>query len=250
MMVSPNQPNAPTGPTSGGDPGGSGPGGSTPTTPSTGTPSTGTDPGAASTVAAPVYTPPPDTSTINGNLYIYKNAQIYGNYRTSQLQIVGKDEVFLSNYTAPGGRVYVEKSIPDGGSFTFTSGIYTFSSFSAQSGSTIKVDARRGPVYIYAKDSFSLNGASFNVSGDPKNVIIYGLYDEKTGKGCAMTLSNGSQSSFLFHGKHSNISINNSQFEGSLIGNKVNITNNAKVKFPNSLVKFKNKPLTIAWEET
>jgi Tfp pilus assembly protein PilX len=248
MMVSPNQPNTVTAPTDPGgtsDPGtntGSGPGGTGSADPAAGTNS------AVTTTSAPA--PPPDTSTITGNLYVYKNAQIYGNYKTSQLQIVGKDEVFISNYAAPTGRTYTEKSVPQGGTYTFSSGIYTFDKFTAESGSTINVDARRGPVRIYVKDSLSLNGSSFNVNGDPKNVIIYGLFDEKAGTSCSVNLSNGSQSSFLFQGKHSNITISNSKFEGSIIGNRVAIKNNSNVKFPNSLVKFKNKPLAIAWEET
>jgi len=190
-----------------------------------------------------------DSSKITGNIYIYKDAVVSGNYKNSQLQIVGNDEVSSSYYTIPAGRDYSDVTVQAGKTHTFSSGITTVQNFKALEGSTIKIDARRGPVLIYVKESFSLDGAKFNVDGDARNVIIYGAYDSTKRSGCTVSITNGSQASFLFNGKYSQVSLSGSKFSGSLLSDKVDITNKSAVAFPSSLVKMKSMPEILTWEE-
>lgn len=192
---------------------------------------------------------PCDSSKINGNIYIYKDAVVSGNYKNSQLQIVGNDEVSSTHYTMPAGRNYQDITVQAGTKLTFTSGIHTIQNFKALEGSTIKIDATRGPVLIYVKESFSLNGAKFNVDGDAKNIIIYGGYDSKEKTGCTVSMTNSSHASFLFNGKYSKIDVSNSKFSGSLLSDRVEIKENSTVSFPASLVKMKSMPEILTWEE-
>jgi hypothetical protein len=104
-------------------------------------------------------------------------------------------------------------------------------------------------VVIFIKESVDLNNAKFNVNGDAKNVIIYGLYDDKNQTSCKVSMTNGTQSSFLFYGKKSDIAINGSTFSGSLIGSRVSIKNKSTVQFPDSMVKYKAQPVILTWEE-
>ena len=190
-----------------------------------------------------------DSSKINGNIYIYKDALVSGNYQNSQLQIVGDEEVSSSHYTLPAGRDYSDITVQAGKTHTIASGITTVQNFKALEGSTIKIDATRGPVLIYVKESFSLDGAKFNVDGDARNVIIYGAYDSTKRSGCTVSITNGSQASFLFNGKYSQVSLSGSKFSGSLLSDKVEITNKSAVSFPSSLVKMKSMPEILTWEE-
>lgn len=190
-----------------------------------------------------------DSSKISGNIFIYKDAVVSGNYQNSQLQIVGNDEVSSTHYTVPEGRDYQDITVQAGTQHRFTSGINTVKNFKAMEGSTIKIDATRGPVLIYIKESFSLNGAKFNVDGDPKNVIIYGAYDSIEKKGCTVSMTNSSKASFLFNGKYSKIDVSNSKFSGSLLSDRVEIKENSTVSFPASLVKMKSMPEILTWEE-
>lgn len=201
----------------------------------------------------PTPTPEPtvssDSSTINGNIFLYKDALVSGNYQNSQLQIVGDDEVNSTHYTVPEGRDYQNVTVQAGSKHSFKSGIHTIQNFNAMEGSTITIDATRGPVLIYIKESFSLNGAKFNVDGDSKNVIIYGAYHSLEKKGCTVSITNSSKASFIFNGKFSQVDVSNSEFSGSLISDKVKITDKSKISFPASLVKMKSMPEILTWEE-
>ncbi|MHC9544701.1 MAG: hypothetical protein AB9903_34740 [Vulcanimicrobiota bacterium] len=190
-----------------------------------------------------------DSSKISGNIFIYKDAVVSGNYQNSQLQIVGNDEVSSTHYTVPEGRDYQDITVQAGTQHSFTSGISTIKNFKAMEGSTIKIDATRGPVLIYIKESFSLNGAKFNVDGDPRNVIIYGAYDSQEKKGCTVSITNSSKASFLFNGKYSQVNVSNSKFSGALISDKVEIMKNSTASFPASLVRMKSMPEILTWEE-
>ncbi len=121
--------------------------------------------------------------------------------------------------------------------------------FKALEGSTITIDASRGPVLIYVKESFTLDGAKFNVDGNPKNVTIYGVYDNKEEKGCTVSMKNSSLASFLFNGKYSKVDVSNSRFSGSLLSDIVEIKDRSAVSFPASLVKMKSMPEILSWEE-
>jgi len=220
--------------------------------PSPETPGPGTTPAPEPSndpVPAPEPTVSCDSSKINGNIFLYKDALVSGNYQNSQLQIVGNNEVISTHYTVPEGRDYQDIAVQAGSKHSFKSGIHTIQNFKADEGSTITIDATRGPVLIYIKESFSLNGARFNVDGDSKNVIIYGAYDSCEKKGCTVSITNCSKASFIFNGKFSQVNVSNSEFSGSLISDKVKITDKSKILFPASLVKMKSLPEILTWEE-
>jgi len=156
----------------------------------------------------------------------------------------------MPTLSQPAGRSFNELKVNNGETHKFSSGMYTMNKLTCEPGSTVTVDAKKGQVVIFVKEAVSLNGAKFNIDGDPGNVTIYGLHDEKTNKACKVEVTNGSAGGFLFQGLQSDVEIcKGSTFSGSVIGKRVRIFDNTTVTFPSSLAETANKPIILSWEE-
>ncbi|MDQ7823533.1 MAG: hypothetical protein RDV48_12110 [Candidatus Eremiobacteraeota bacterium] len=199
-----------------------------------------------------------DQSKIVGDIYLTPAGQVErliggsinsleGSENKTYLDKLTGKTIPVPAYLEPAGSS-TTSAIPD----TLTGGTYIYDTFEA-TGRTITIDASKGPIILYVRQSFIMDNSkiNFTTSGtacDPRNLIVY------ASPSCSVSIKNGSRCSLLMAAPSTDIDVQggvkgSSLVVGSLLGNKVNCSASV-IEYPKGRLKdMRDRALLVSWEE-
>ncbi|MDQ7823534.1 MAG: hypothetical protein RDV48_12115 [Candidatus Eremiobacteraeota bacterium] len=191
-----------------------------------------------------------DTSQIIGEIYVTPDGEVKQEASEGHLGTINRTYVEkltswiipVPRYQEPDG-LAVSSAVPG----TIKSGSYVYDTFEV-TGSTITIDASKGPIILYVRSKFALSGSTINFASgtpcDPRNLIVY------CSSYCSVSIKDQSKCSLLLAASSADIDVQGKSYViGSLLGNKVKCTASV-IEYPKGRLKdMRDRALLVAWEE-